>query len=98
VLGHDLACVPSVIDAYMQRIFHPTRDSASPPHGITIDLSLYPRVLFPGTDEFLLPAVGVEIIDVYPVNADDTYREGKHSVNSEGDLFSAMLMDYYKNL
>ena len=98
VLNNGLACVPSAIDAFMQMIFHPTRDSASPPHGITIDLSLYPRVLFPGTDEFILPTVGVEMIEVCPVKADDRYRAGKHFVNSKDGVFSAMLEEYYKNL
>jgi hypothetical protein len=38
------------------------------------------------------------MIDVCPVNADDSYREGKHSVHSDWELFSAMLKDYYQNL
>lgn len=98
VRGNNIACVPSAIDAYTQMIFHPTRDEASPPHGITIDLSLYPLTLFPGTDEFLLPPVPVDLIEVKPVLVDEDYRQSRHTVRSDCGVFSALLEDYYKNL
>lgn len=98
VRDNNLACVPSAIDAFTQMIFHPTRDVTSPPHGITIDLSLYPLTLFPGTDEFLLPPVPVDLIEAKPVLVDDDYRLSRHSVRSDCEVFSALLADYYKNL
>jgi hypothetical protein len=95
---NKLALVPSVIDAFMQLIFHPTRDVSFPPYGITIDLSLFPRTLSPGIDEVVLPEISVAEIEVLPINADRDYRDGKNEVCSDFPLLSALLEYYYQNL
>lgn len=98
VKDNNLAFVPSVIDAFMQMIFHPTRDAISPPYGITIDLSFYPDTLVPGIDEVVLRGVPVEQIEVFPVYANNKYREGKREVNSDFPHFATLLEYYYQNL
>jgi len=98
VKANNLAYVPSVIDAFMQMIFHPTKDDVSPPYGITIDLSFYPHTLVPGIDEVVLCEVPVEQIEVLPIYADTKYREGKREVNSDLPHFSSLLEYYYQNL
>lgn len=95
---NKMALVPSVIDAFMQLIFHPTKDVNFPPYGITIDLSLFPRTLSPGIDEVVLPEISVDQIEVLPINADDGYRGGKTEVRSDFPLLSALLEYYYRNL
>lgn len=95
---YNLAYVPSVIDAFMQMIFHPTRDATSPPHGITIDLSMYPLTLCPGTDEIVLSKVRVDKIEVLPVNMEKDDRKGQLKVLSDCPTFRDMLKNYYENL
>jgi hypothetical protein len=96
---NKLAFVPSVIDAFMHMIFHPTKDDACPPHGLTIDLSLYPTTLCPGTDEVVLPPISVKQLEILPVNADDAYRKGKHTVVAEdNEMLSELLEYYYRNM
>lgn len=98
VNDNTLAFVPSVIDAFMHVIFHPTKDAMSPPYGITIDLSLYPMTLSPGTDEVVLPELGVEQVEILPVYANDHYREGKHTVLSGCQILSGLLEYHYRNM
>lgn len=98
VNNNKLAFVPSVIDAFMQMIFHPTKDAISPPYGITIDLSLYPVTLSPGIDEIVLPELRVDQLEILLVNADDEYRKGKHTVNSDYPMLSGLLEYYYRNM
>jgi hypothetical protein len=95
---NKLAFVPSVIDAFMQLIFHPTKDVNLPTYGITIDLSLFPLTLSPGIDEVVLPEISVDQLEVLPVNADAGYRSGKNDVRSDSSLLSALLEYYYGNL
>lgn len=95
---NNLAFVPSVIDAFMQMIFHPTRDTVCPPYGITIDLSLYPVTLTPGIDEVVLRQLPVEEIEILPVHADSAYRKGKTVVISNSPEFSMLLEYYYQNI
>jgi len=95
---NNMALVPSVIDAFMQLIFHPTKDANFPPYGITIDLSLFPRTLSPGIDEVVLPEISVDEIEVLPINADTGYRRGKNEVCSDWPSLSALLEYYYLNL
>jgi len=98
VKDNDLAFVPSVIDAFMQMIFHPTKDAVAPPYGITIDLSFYPHTLAPGIDEVVLREIPVEQIEVLPIYADNKYRAGKREVNSDLPHFATLLEYYYQNL
>lgn len=98
VTSNGLGYVPSVIDAYTQMIFHPTRHDASPSHGITINLSLYPEVLTPGIDEVLLPALPVEILEIMPVNVTAEYCKGKKKVHSEEPELHGLLKSYYENI
>src|ERR1041385_419685 len=98
VKANNLAFVPSVIDAFMQMIFHPTRDNVSPAYGLTIDLSFYPETLVPGIDEVVLREIPVEQIEVLPVYADKPYRDGKREVNSDFPHFGSLLEYYYQNL
>jgi len=98
VNSHGLAYVPSVIDAFTQMIFHPTKHSSSPPHGVTIDLSLYPVTLSPGIDEVLLPGLPVDQLEIMPVSVDDEYRKGKNAVLSGCPVFRDLLKSYYENL
>jgi len=98
VSKNKLAVVPTVIDAFMQLIFHPTKDSISPTYGITIDLSLYPRTLSPGLDEVVLPALDIDRLEVLPIKADQEYREGKNQVLSESEVLAGLLEFYYQNL
>lgn len=95
---NNLAFVPSIIDAFMQMIFHPTMDEISPPYGITIDLSFYPHTLAPGIDEVVLREIPVEQLEVFPVFAGKKYREGKHEVNSDFPQFTILLEYYYQKL
>jgi|SRR5215216_1414223 len=98
VKENKLASVPTVIDAFMQLIFHPTKDSISPRYGITIDLSLYPNTLSPGLDEVVLPALSVDMLEILPINADDAYRASKNQVLSESEVLSGLLESYYEHL
>jgi hypothetical protein len=98
VNDNKLAFVPSVIDGFMQLIFHPTKDAISPPYGITIDLSLYPVTLSPGIDEIVLREVSVDQLEILPINADDEYRKGKHEVRSDCSIFSGLLEYYYQHM
>lgn len=98
VKSKGLANVPSVIDAYTQMIFHPTRRDSSPPHGVTINLSLYPLALTPGIDEVLLPALPVDVLEILPVNATDAYRKGKKKVHSDWPELYSLLRGYYENM
>jgi hypothetical protein len=98
VSSMNLACVPSVIDAFMQKIFHATRDSTSPWYGVTIDLSMFPETIFPGIDELMLPAVDVNQLDVLAIEANDVYCAGKNNVTSNDPILLDMLAEYYKRL
>lgn len=98
VSNNKLAFVPSVIDAFMQMIFHPTKDAIFPPYGITIDLSLYPVALSPGIDEVVLPELGVDQLEILPVNANAEYREGKLVVRSDDPELRKLLEYYYRNM
>lgn len=98
VNSNGLANVPSVIDAYTQLIFHPTRHDAPPSHGITINLSLYPEVLTPGIDEVLLPALPVKILEIMPVNVTTEYCKGKKKVHSAEPGLHGLLKSYYENI
>jgi hypothetical protein len=91
------AYVPSVIDAYTQMIFHPTKSASSPAHGVTVNLSMYPT-LAPGIDEVLLPALPVDVLDILPVYVDDWYRRGKNAVNSDWPELHGLLKSYYENM
>lgn len=95
---NQLAFVPSVIDAFMHLIFHPTKDAISPPYGITIDLSLYPVTLSPGIDEVVLGELPVDQIEVLPIDVGEDYRRDKHNVRSDCPTFSELLEYHYRNM
>ncbi len=58
--------VPTVLEAIDQVIFHPTRESDSPPAGVTIDLN-DPESLADGAEEYVVGPLPVEEIHAYPV-------------------------------
>ena len=98
VESNGLANVPSVIDAYTQMIFHPTRHEVSPPHGVTINLSLYPAALAPGVDEVLLPSLPVKVLEIMPVSVTKAERKGKMQVHSDWPELRSLLKSYYESM
>jgi hypothetical protein len=93
--GKDMLRVPTVLDAFNGEIFHPTINDDSPVEGLTISLE-DPANLETGTDEFVLPGVGVDQIDLWPVLIDRNMRES-HNVQLDATLL-ASLETYYSSL
>lgn len=72
---------PTTLDGFDSHIFHPRREAAAPPSGVTIELSLTPP-LHRGLDEYAVGPVEASAIEVYPVRLPQTTNPSIHSRDS----------------
>jgi hypothetical protein len=86
--------VPTVIDAFTEMIFHPTRDQRRPKFGKTIKLgSTRPCVV--GTEEYVLGPLEVEKISLRPIHI---RNNSAPCVHSKSPALWDMLEEYYDAL
>lgn len=76
------ARVPTVVEAFLQPVFRPTRE-ASADAGVTINLATYKHPV-PGVGEFSLRRFPVTLIEIKPLPLDFAFRQ-RHAVISKND-------------
>lgn len=96
ITDKQVAHVPTIIDAFMQPIFHPVLDAPPPEAGITIDLSN--DALGEGVDEYIIKPVNTEFIEIlpYPVSAAMVKQFGEG--REENSRLLKALISYYQGL
>jgi hypothetical protein len=88
--------VPTVLDAFDQEVFHPTKDDETPESGQTISLE-HAGTVAVGVDEFVCTAIPVDQISFMPILIDATKRQGHRPVE-RGDDGWKLLESYYSAL
>lgn len=92
----QLARVPTLVDAFFSPVFHTVFEDPVPNAGITIDLSTYP--LGEGADEYVVAALGVEDIEICPVNIPSTARGILKDWVGQDEHNLKILVSYYETL
>jgi hypothetical protein len=82
VVSKGLSLVPSVLDAFDQEVFHPTRYADNPESGITISLE-HAGALKKGVSEFILGPLEVDKIEILPVLINAPARAGLKPLQQE---------------
>lgn len=94
----EVAHVPTVIDALMQPVFHPTKEPLPRSGGVTINLSAYKKPK-QGVSEFLIKPLKVEVIQIKPVRIKDSATQSHYDEISLNDpLVLQSLVAYYDAL
>jgi len=92
----ELAHVPTVIDAYLQKIFEPVPESPVPLAGETIDLSGDDPCK--GVDEYVIKPMPIGKIEFCPHNIDSVMRASEGRDYQENEASLEKLISYYKTL
>jgi hypothetical protein len=88
--------VPTVLDAFDQEVFYPTKYSDGPTCGITISLE-HSGSVATGTHEFILSPVPVKKIEILPVFVDAATRVGHDPIEQCPEGWG-LLANYLDNL
>lgn len=91
-----VAHVPTVVDAYLQKVFTPVFETPVPSRGETIDLSTGSPCR--GFDEYVFEPVEVHHIQVLPRNIDIHMRTRLGTNCEENDMNLNKLVSYYQTL
>ena len=95
--GENLvAYVPTVVDAFLQPIFHPVEEMSAPNAGITIDLSS--NSLEIGVDEYVIKPIDVEAIEIFPILISNDLRRRYGAGCEENAHLLNALVNYYRVL
>lgn len=96
LMEHKSSLVPTVLDAYDQEVFHPTKSADSPTCGITINLETAGKVT-KGVEEFVTGPLPVDAIEVFPVYLDSSKRTAYDPV-CQGPKCWSLLQKYLKKI
>lgn len=87
--------IPTIIDAFTEPIFRPTKDSSKNTWGLAIDICVNP--LDTGFKEFVIDEIEVEKIEFKPVNIEDMSTNGIKFNNGLNANLVDNLEYYYTN-
>jgi hypothetical protein len=92
-----VARVPTVIDAFMQPVFLPTKEPPSPDFGTTINLYDYNN-LVSGVAEIAVNPFGVKFIEIKPLKVEPEKRQRYPAVSKDDPQVLQSLLSYYDAL